>query len=136
MLREIVDAFKFGSFAASSSPEGDDGVYATGDSVTIPDAHLIFSGHYSRAGQDLVLADDAHKKFVVHDYFAPGKRASLVAPDGAALTADVVELLAGSPDLKYAQASAPQPCSPRNRRLQHTAAAVRLCPIRNRSRWM
>ena len=78
------------------------------DTITIPDAHLLFSGDFKRAGNDLILSDDKHK-FVVHDYFKFDKHPTLLSPEGAALTADVVAALAG-PLMPghYAQATTPQ----------------------------
>jgi hypothetical protein len=92
--------------------------------VIVPDAHLLFTAEFKRSGTDLKLIGEDGDSVVIHDYFAPGKRASLVAPDGAALTADVVELLAGSPDLKYAQASAPQTDAQPIGRIAKTEGAV------------
>ncbi len=78
------------------------------DMITIPDAHLLFSGDFKRAGHDLILSDDKHK-FVVHDYFKFDKHPTLLSPEGAALTADIVAALAG-PLMPghYAQATTPQ----------------------------
>jgi hypothetical protein len=46
--------------------------HPSGDLITIPDAHLLFSGNFKRAGHDLILSGDG-KKVVVHDYFAHEK---------------------------------------------------------------
>jgi hypothetical protein len=83
----------------------DTAAHGPSDAVTIPDAHLLFSGDFKRAGTDLILSDDAHK-FVVHDYFRGEHRPTLLSPDGARLTADVVEALTGHGD--YAQAGPAQ----------------------------
>ena len=46
--------------------------------VVIPDAQLLFSGDFKRAGLDLVLSqDDRH--FFVRDYFKGESRATLLA---------------------------------------------------------
>ena len=71
------------------------------DAVTIPDAHLLFSGDYSRSGADLVISDQAHR-FVVPSYFAGDKRPMLVSPEGAPLDARLVDALTGH--TTYAQA--------------------------------
>src|SRR5947208_2230689 len=64
------------------------------DLVIIPDAHLLFSGHFQRSGHDLILTGDG-KKVVVHDYFAHDKLPTLESPDGAVLPGRLVGLLAG-----------------------------------------
>jgi hypothetical protein len=75
------------------------------DTITIPDAHLLFTGDYKRAGVDLILSKDGHE-VVVHDYFKGEKRASLASPDGAHLTGDIVNALVGHVECAQA-ASAP-----------------------------
>jgi hypothetical protein len=72
--------------------------------VTVPDAHLLFSGDYARSGADLVISDQAHR-FVVPSYFAGDKRPMLVSPEGAPLDARLVDALTGH--TAYAQAGAP-----------------------------
>ncbi|QPF91352.1 VCBS domain-containing protein [Bradyrhizobium commune] len=69
--------------------------------VVVPDPNLIFNGDFKRAGSDLVLSHDGHE-FVVHDYFRGDKRAAISSPDGAHLTGDIVNALAGH--VEYAQA--------------------------------
>jgi hypothetical protein len=71
------------------------------DIVTIPDAHLLFSGHFERHGSDLVVSDRDHH-VLVPDYFRGEKRPTLVSSDGAPLDAKVVEALTGH--TAYAQA--------------------------------
>lgn len=73
-----------------------------GDSVTIPDAHLLFSGDYSRSGADLIVSDQLHR-VVVPGYFHGDKRPTLLSPDGAPLPPDVIEALTGH--VQYAQAA-------------------------------
>jgi Tol biopolymer transport system component len=73
-----------------------------GDSVTIPDAHLLFSGDYSRSGADLIVSDQLHR-VVVPGYFHGDKRPTLVSPDGAPLDPNVIEALTGH--VQYAQAA-------------------------------
>lgn len=66
------------------------------DLITVPDAHLLFSGEFQRSGSfDLRITGEDGKSFVVLDYFRPEKRATLQSPDGAILTPEVVEALAG-----------------------------------------
>ena len=73
-----------------------------GDSVTIPDAHLLFSGDYSRSGADLIVSDQLHR-VVVPNYFQGDKRPTLVSPDGAPLDASVIEAMTAH--VQYAQAA-------------------------------
>ncbi|WP_294942352.1 hypothetical protein, partial [Tardiphaga sp.] len=58
-----------------------DGSSSGGHTVIVPDAHLLFSGDYKRAGLDLVLSKDGHEH-VVPDYFKGVARATLASPDG------------------------------------------------------
>ena len=73
-----------------------------GDSVTIPDAHLLFSGDYSRSGTDLIISDQLHR-VVVPNYFHGNKHPTLLSPEGAPLAAGVIEALTGH--VQYAQAA-------------------------------
>ena len=78
--------------------------------ISVPDADLLFRGDYHRAGPDLVLTGHDGRHHIVPGYFASEKHAALVAPNGASLSADVVDLLAGSAAPgQYAQA---QPTAP------------------------
>ena len=70
-------------------------------SITIPDAHLLFSGHYERLGRDLIISDQTHR-LVVPNYFHGDKRPLLVSPDGAPLDSAFVTALTGHAE--YAQA--------------------------------
>ncbi|MEQ1943136.1 VCBS domain-containing protein [Mesorhizobium sp. VNQ89] len=72
-------------------------------SVQIADAKALFLGDYSRQGHDLVIEHDG-KTLLVEDYFS-GPGGNLVGPNGAFLTPDVVNALAGpmAPG-QYAQA--------------------------------
>ncbi len=81
------------------------------DRVDIPDAELLFRGHFARSGPDLILTGQDSQRHIVPGYFATEKHPDLVAPNGAHLSADVVDLLAGSPTPgQYAQAhTAPPP---------------------------
>src|SRR5580704_11571885 len=96
-----------------SSAEGGYGIGAPADHVDashadrvdISDAELLFRGHFARSGPDLILTGEDGHRLVVTGYFANEKHPELVAPNGAHLTGDVVDLLAGSPTHgQYAQA--------------------------------
>ena len=67
----------------------------------VPDAHLLFSGDYQRAGSDLIISDHLHR-VIVPDYFHGEKRPLLVSPEGAQLDAKVIDALTGY--VQYAQA--------------------------------
>jgi VCBS repeat-containing protein len=95
---------KFGLSATASSS----GAYVHefahhghGDTITVSDPYLLFSGDYKRSGTDLILSKDG-REHVVHDYFTGHKHAALVAPDGARLSGDIVDALTGH--VQYAQA--------------------------------
>ena len=96
---------------------------------TIPDAELLFQGNFKRAGHDLKIVGHDGKTFIVHDYFKTDNLHTLFAPDGAALTGDIVAALAGplAPG-EYAQATPPQSNAQPIGRVateQGTAVAVR-----------
>lgn len=75
-----------------------------GDVVVVPDAELLFAGHYQRAGNDLILFNE-DRRYVVSNYFIHDRHPGLVSPDGAGLSGHIVELLAGvAPPTQYAQA--------------------------------
>ena len=74
------------------------------ETITIPDAHLLFAGDFERSGNDLIISDREHR-LVVNDYFHGDKRPILISPDGAPLDIKVVEALTGH--TAYAQAGAP-----------------------------
>jgi len=86
-----------GSFNFGAALTGGD--HASG--VVIPDAHLLFSGDFKRAGLDLILSD-SERQFVVSDYFKGEKHPTLMSPDGASLSGEVVDALTGHVD--FAQA--------------------------------
>jgi FecR protein len=80
------------------------------DRIDISDAELLFRGHFARSGPDLVLTGQDGHRLVVTGYFASEKHPDLVAPNGAHLTGDLVDLLAGSPTPgQYAQAKTTLP---------------------------
>ena len=77
------------------------------DVVSISDAELLFTGHLERKGPDLVLTGHDGRHHIVPGYFSAERHADLVAPNGARITGDLVDLLAGSPAPgQYAQAQA------------------------------
>ena len=70
-------------------------VQSAGTGVTVPDATLLFTGDFSRSGTDLILTGADGAKFVVTGYFDTDTPPSLLSPQGAMLTGDVVSSLAG-----------------------------------------
>ena len=74
-----------------------------GEALTIPDAHLLFSGDYARSGNDLIISDHL-QRFVLPNYFSGEKRPMLVSPEGAPLDSRFVGALTGH--VEYAQAGA------------------------------
>ena len=80
------------------------------DRIDIADAELLFRGHFAHSGPDLILTGEDGHRLVIADYFASEKHPDLVAPNGAHLTGDLVDLLAGSPTPgHYAQAKTTLP---------------------------
>jgi hypothetical protein len=73
--------------------------------IVVPDADLLIHGTYHRSGLDLVLTGHDGRNHVIAGYFASEHPAGLAAPNGAHFSAEMVELLAGSPaPHEYAQA--------------------------------
>jgi hypothetical protein len=72
--------------------------------IIVPDAHLLFTGDFKRAGVDLILSGDG-RELVLHDYFKGEKRAPLASKDGAHLTGDIVNALTGHTQLAQADGS-------------------------------
>lgn len=67
-----------------------------GDGIVVPDAHLLFSGEFKRVGTTgLKITGDDGLSFYIEDYFTGDKYKHLLSPDGAMLTANLVEALAG-----------------------------------------
>ena len=92
-----------GGYAAGASVVHTDSSHP--ESIHIEDAQLIFRGDYHRAGPDLVVTGEDGRHHIVPGYFSSERHADLVAPNGARLTADIIDLLAGSPAPgQYAQA--------------------------------
>jgi FecR protein len=90
------DSFDFHSLSRLGHP----------DAITVPDAHLLFSGEYKRLGSDLIISDHLHH-FVLPDYFSSEKRPMLLSPEGVALDQRFVEALTGH--IMYAQAGGAAP---------------------------
>ena len=83
------------------------------DHVIVPDAQLLFTADFRRAGPDLVLTGQDGRHHIIPGYFSSEHRITLAAPNGASLSPDLVDLLAGSlaPN-EYAQAGATTPADP------------------------
>ncbi len=64
-------------------------------------AELLFSGHYSRNGVDLIVSSET-ESVTIPDYFKGETRASLTSPEGASLSGRVVEAMTAR--VLYAQA--------------------------------
>ena len=97
-----------GGYGIGASTDHVDASHA--DRIDISDAELLFRGHFARSGPDLVLTGQDGHRFVVTGYFASEKHPDLVAPNGAHLNGDLVDLLAGSPTPgHYAQAGTTLP---------------------------
>ena len=69
-------------------------VHAPADAIVVPDAHFLFNADFKRSGVDLILSGD-DRELVLHDYFKGEKHKALASPDGAHLTGDLVNALAG-----------------------------------------
>jgi VCBS repeat-containing protein len=101
-LNEL-DTTVFDSPSLGASPRVD------ADYVTVPDAHLLFTGEFKRVGtNDLKIVGADGESFFIADYFAADKRPHLMSPEGATLSPHVVEALAGplAPG-QHAQAGTP-----------------------------
>ena len=70
---------------------------------------MLFNAEFKRAGSDLVLTGDDGKTAIVHHYFDSDNRVTLRSAEGASLSPDVVDALAGSlAPGQYAQATPAQ----------------------------
>jgi VCBS repeat-containing protein len=99
------------NFAGKSGSHADFGLSVHGhidslskaaDTVTVPDAHLLFSGDYARSGADLIISDQLHR-VVVPNYFNGDKHPALVSAEGAPLDPKFIDALTGH--VQYAQAA-------------------------------
>ena len=79
--------------------------HAPSDAIIVPDAHLLFTGDFKRSGVDLILSAQ-DRELVLQDYFKGEKRVALASPDGAHLTGDIVNALAGYTQFAQADGSA------------------------------
>jgi hypothetical protein len=79
--------------AGSSVLEGD----SAHGTVLVPDTELLFTAQFYRHGPDLLLVGHDGRHVLIPGYFASEHHPALVAPNGARLTPDTVDLLAGSP---------------------------------------
>jgi VCBS repeat-containing protein len=97
-------AGKPGSHAdfGSSAHDHIDSLSNGADTVTVPDAHLLFSGDYARSGADLIVSDHLHR-VVVPNYFNGDRHPTLVSPQGAPLDPKFIDALTGH--VQYAQAA-------------------------------
>jgi hypothetical protein len=83
---------------------------AGADVIHVPDPELLFTGHFRHAGPDLVIAGDDGREILITDYFTGARSPVLVAPNGAALSPELVAMLARSPTHDhYVQTTAPTP---------------------------
>jgi VCBS repeat-containing protein len=72
-------------------------------SITFPDKDLLFTGDFKRSGSDLMLTGHDTTAIILN-YFTRERRPSLTTPEGASLTGDTVEALAGADQPgRYAQ---------------------------------
>ena len=97
-VRPSLDA----SDATNQSVVGPHQHSSDGHTITVDDAHLLFTGDYTRLGSDLILTKDG-RKLVFDDYFHGEKRAALASPDGASFSGDIINALTGH--VQYAQAA-------------------------------
>ncbi len=100
---------------------------ASGGTIRLDDAALLFRGEFARVGADLVIGDAFHR-VVVHDYFRVEARPRLEAPNGAALSESAIEALSLHPHgEQVAQAGAPEGNGPigRVQTLTGTATVIR-----------
>src|ERR1700684_1508822 len=73
--------------------------------IVVQDAQLLFTAEFHRAGPDLILIGQDGRHHIIPGYFSTEQRPALSAPNGASLSPDLVDLLAGSPTPnQYAQA--------------------------------
>ncbi len=106
-----------GSLGGLRLPQTEEAVFdAASGNIIVADAALLFTGKYEKSGSDLLIIDKDGDKVVVLDYFAAKKRPNLQTPDGAVLTADIVDILAGANLAQYAQTEGESGRAPIGRR--------------------
>lgn len=80
----------FGDFATGETTQKAQNILnGDADTVQLPDASFVRDADFSRDGMDLVL-NGPEGTLVIKGYFADEAQPSLVAPDGSALTPDLV----------------------------------------------
>jgi len=73
--------------------------------VVFPDKDVLFTADFKRSGSDLLLTRQ-ETTAVILDYFRSERRLNITTPEGAGLTGETVEALAGAyPQGRYAQLS-------------------------------
>jgi hypothetical protein len=91
-----------GYAAAASVIHGD---LAHPNVINISDVEMLATGHFHRAGPDLILTGHNGRQYVIPEYFSSDHPPALVGPNSAGLPGDLVTLLAGSvAPAEYAQA--------------------------------
>jgi hypothetical protein len=120
-----LDTRVFDTATASATPSNSD------DYITVPDAHLLFNGEFKRVGTTgLKITGDDGQSFYIENYFSGENHKHLLSPEGALLSAHVVEALAGplAPG-QFAQAGAqpaPQPVIGRVDAVSGSCTVVRI----------
>ncbi len=89
-LNEL-DTRVFDNVTAPGVPQDDIAAY-----VTVPDAHLLFSGEFKRVGTSgLKITGEDGRSFFIEDYFGGERHKHLLSPEGAMLSAQAVLSFAG-----------------------------------------
>ncbi len=71
-------------------------IAASGGSVVVPDAQLLFTADYTRAGVDLLLTGAGGTTLVIENYFALDAAPILFSPEGAMMSPHLVATLVAS----------------------------------------
>ena len=87
---------RYNQFTAGEAPIVVLGLNDSGEPVTIPDAHFLFTDDFKHEGNDLVLTGEDGQVVIVEDYFSVESPPDLASPEGARVYADVVNSLATS----------------------------------------
>ncbi|MGB0719120.1 MAG: FecR domain-containing protein [Bdellovibrionales bacterium] len=88
----------FGSFDSASGENTQSNAITleiNGNTVDLPDASYVRDAEISRDGMDLVL-DGPNGEITIEGYYAQADAPTLIAPDGAVLTPELVESFASS----------------------------------------
>ncbi len=100
-----------GGYGGATSVTNNDSFNA--NHIIVPDAQLLFTAQLHRAGADLVLIGQDGWRHIIPGYFVTERRPTLVAPNGASLSPDEVDLRAGFAKCgKYAQTQPTTPPDP------------------------